>query len=61
MSVVVDAVLLCFALQSAQLAVTWLRQGFYKRVLVLAHAQGTAPWTMLVLSKHGLGWGGMGC
>ena len=29
-SVVVDAVLLCFALQSVQIAVGWLRQGFLK-------------------------------
>ena len=29
--------------------------------VVFAHAQGTAPWNMLVLIKHGLGWGGVGC
>ena len=28
-------------------------------MVVLAHAQGTSPWNMLVFSKHGLGWGGM--
>ena len=26
--------------------------------LVFAHAQGAAPWNMLVLS---MGWGGVGC
>ena len=32
-----------------------------RSLVVFAHAQGMAPWNMLVFSKHGLGWGGVGC